>query len=354
MIKSRNWQIPLIHIAIWMVIAASIFFLFPFDQREYGFFIIKSLIGLALYAAVFYLNYLWLIQSFFFKRKFFVFVVINIVLVLVIMLVKTPWIDRLFMGPMPIPVKGFGGGPPPNEPLRGITGLFVVKDWISNIIPVFMALIVAFIQRWIGDEKRQSQIQNEQLQSEIHLLRYQLQPHFFFNALNTIYALTEVDPKQAQVTIHGFSKLMRYMLYESDKPTVSLSDEMDFIENYIQLMRLRLPATTEVVTNFPEVAKRNGMVIPMVFLPLVENAFKHGVSASQASTIVFELEIMTNSIVFKSSNSNHSVSDEQGSGIGLENLRKRLELSYPNSFSFDTVVTHGVFRTHLIIPKHGQ
>lgn len=349
----RLWRTILIHAGIWLAIVASMVFLFPFDQRQFGFFLGKSLIGLALYAALFYMNFLWLIDAFFFKRKFVPFIIINLSLVAIMTLVKSPWIDHFFVDALPMPTIDFKQGPPPKEPGLGFAGLFVIKDWISYLVPICMALIIAFVQRWINDEKRMSQKQNEQLQSELNVLRYQLQPHFFFNALNTIYALTEVDPKQAQETIHGFSKLMRYMLYESDKSMVDLADELEFIENYIRLMRLRLPSNVVIDVHFPEQGNRQGKVIPLVFLPIVENAFKHGISLTQSAKIEFRLEVLSNSLVFQSTNSNYAKIDENGSGIGLENLRKRLELSYPNKFSFDLAISRDDFRSHLIIPKNG-
>lgn len=171
----------------------------------------------------------------------------------------------------------------------------------------------------------------EKLQSELKHLKYQLQPHFFFNSLNNIYAMVDISPENAKKAIHNLSKMMRYFLYETNEEKVPLTKEIQFLLKYIDLMKLRFSNNTLVQTSFeedlPEIE-----IAPLLFIAIVENAFKHGVSATQPSTITFGLEIENDLIKFTSVNKNFPKTDEDksGSGIGLENLKKRLELIYPN------------------------
>jgi LytS/YehU family sensor histidine kinase len=225
--------------------------------------------------------------------------------------------------------------PPGTPPKR----YFIYKDFIAMMIPIIVSFAVKTAEKWANEESERQAREKEMLHSELQHLKYQLQPHFFFNSLNTVYALIERSPVVAQETVHNLSKLMRYLLYETDSGKVSLHEEIGFMTQYINLMKLRISDKTTVKTSFPASTDGN-TIAPLMFISLIENAFKHGISATQPSEISFSLRLDGNKITFVAQNINFPKNDKDksGSGIGLANLRKRLELSYPGKYEFNTRV----------------
>ncbi len=169
-----------------------------------------------------------------------------------------------------------------------------------------------------------------------------MQPHFFFNTLNNIYSLVDASPEQSKEALHQLSKMMRYLLYETEGETTVLSKELNFTANYIELMKMRIPKHVQVSTQFPA-EYREVEVLHLLFISLVENAFKHGVS-SQESFIDIRCEITKAKLTFTVSNSNYPKEelDRSGSGIGMGNLRKRIELHPSKKYEIRTFVENGV------------
>ena len=183
---------------------------------------------------------------------------------------------------------------------------------------------------------REQQLVNRQQQMEFEMLASQINPHFLFNTLNNIYSLIAFSPEKAQEAVHDLSRLLRYVLYESSQPFVPLEKDFDFLRNYVELMRIRLPKHVELKTNI--VASSPGTLIaPLLFISLVENAFKHGVSNNKPSFIHLDIHQEGAEVVCTIVNSYFPKSpdqDKSGSGIGLVNLEKRLGLLYSGHFSF--------------------
>lgn len=227
---------------------------------------------------------------------------------------------------------------------------YFYKDLVSMIMPVVISIAARTTERWSENEAEKKEIEKENLMSELQHLKYQLQPHFFFNSLNTIYALVERSPGLAQETIHNLSNLMRYMLYDTDKEKVLLSDEIEFMKQYIGLMKLRISENVNVSTEFPENTKGIN-VAPLLFISLIENAFKHGIYAGKSSEFFFAINLKDNVLSFVAKNSNFpkSEDDHSGSGIGLVNLKKRLELSYPGKHKISNQSTETYYQTTLEI-----
>lgn len=190
---------------------------------------------------------------------------------------------------------------------------------------------------------------NETVVAELTWLKHQLSPHFLFNTLNNISSLTQIDPDKAQESIGQLSDLLRYALYDSEADRVPLSSEMEFMSNYVDLMALRCNELTTVQKDF-RVPQEHVEVAPLLFISLVENAFKHGVNARYPSYVKVTMYFQDGKIWFFCSNSvfynNKPVesvqkSDHVGSGIGLENMKRRLELLYPGRYTYDCVEEKG-------------
>ena len=173
-------------------------------------------------------------------------------------------------------------------------------------------------------------------EAELTNLRNQLNPHFLLNTLNNIYALTAFDTEKAQQAIQELSKLLRYVLYEDQQTFVPLEKEVDFIINYIELMRIRISAQTKIETHFDIKPNSQSSIAPLLFISLIENAFKHGISPTEQSFIDIRITEKENTIscVIRNSNFPKSSADKSGSGIGLEQVQKRLKLLYPNHYAW--------------------
>jgi len=180
-------------------------------------------------------------------------------------------------------------------------------------------------------KESKEQLKTENLQSRYVALTNQINPHFFFNTLNNIYSLVQTDVADGQKAILQLSKLMRYLLYETEKGDKLLSEEIEFMHTYIELMKLRISEKVSIAITFPE-NYTNISIPPLLFLPFIENAFKHGISYRSTSFINVILSVLPGSIIFECSNSLVAGNDNllrQDSGIGLENVKKRLALLFP-------------------------
>ncbi len=177
---------------------------------------------------------------------------------------------------------------------------------------------------------------NETVVAELTWLKHQLSPHFLFNTLNNISSLTQIDPDKAQESIGQLSDLLRYALYDSEADKVSLAAEMEFMSNYVDLMALRCNELTTVEKEF-KAPREHVEVAPLLFISLVENAFKHGVNARYPSFVNVGMFYADGVITFRCANSlfEKQGSDHIGSGIGLENMKRRLELLYPGKYTYE-------------------
>lgn len=204
-----------------------------------------------------------------------------------------------------------------------------------HLFPLILAVVAANAirgneYRWLQNVSLTDQAQ-QNLQAELQFLRFQLQPHFFFNSLNDIYTIIDFDPTKAKEMVYGLSKLMRYMLYETQAERVSLQQEVTFIRQYLAFMQLRLSEKHQLVIDFPE-SIGDQQIAPLLLIPLVENAFKHGVSKLDPGTVSLQLEITEEQLFFRVQNPIRAEEPSRAGegGIGLENLRKRLKLQYPD------------------------
>jgi hypothetical protein len=193
---------------------------------------------------------------------------------------------------------------------------------------------IALLQKWQLDTNLRLALEQAKTTSELSFLKAQINPHFFFNTLNNIYALTLIDVETAREALHRLSRMMRYVLYETQAGTTLLSKEIAFLSDYIQLMQLRLTDKVTVTLDTPS-PLRDQPIAPMLFLPFVENAFKHGVSTLDPSWIRIDVQQTNDQLLLDVRNTlfhQKSTSLETGNGIGLANTRRRLDLLYPDQY----------------------
>lgn len=217
------------------------------------------------------------------------------------------------------------------------------------ILLVGFNIAIKLMFKSLRDEQTLKELEHERLQSELEYLKYQINPHFFMNTLNNIHALVDIDAEKARKALVELSKLMRYVLYETGNKTISLSREIQFLENYIELMKLRYINKVDIKVEFP-VEVPEVQIPPLLFVSFVENAFKHGVSYRKDSFIRVLMELEGDKLLFRCSNSIGRKVDEQHHGIGLDNIRKRLRLLFGNDYTLSIDEADECFNVLLIIP----
>jgi LytS/YehU family sensor histidine kinase len=201
----------------------------------------------------------------------------------------------------------------------------------TSLFLVFLSLGMRVLERHSQTEKLQKELEKEKLNSELAFLKNQISPHFFFNTLNNIYSLISINPEDSQKAVLRLSKLMRYLLYDSEHGNTKLSNEIDFMNNYIDLMKLRMTNKISLNVSFPE-KYDDSNIPPLIFIPFIENAFKHGISNREKSFIDIRMTTGKDSILFRCANSlikSREESEPGQSGIGLDNVTKRLNLLFP-------------------------
>lgn len=227
---------------------------------------------------------------------------------------------------------------------------YVPRAWFRFDFPgmlmIFLSIgtstSILLLRKGQQDQLMRQELEKEKVSTELSFLKAQINPHFFFNTLNSIYALTSLNVTSAQKAIHMLSAMMRYVLYDSRKEFCTLKQEIDFVSNYIELMKLRLP--DKVVVNFVKPTESQHVLIaPMLLLPYVENAFKHGISSQQKSTIDITISLEGNQLKMKVINAIFETSGLklEGSGIGMQNTQRRLELMYPGKHDVSINLTDG-------------
>ncbi len=275
---------------------------------------------------VFYLNYIYLAPKFFVPGKHRYDLLINLVLVFFLGITLHHWMNitnEIF-------IPGFKGA---YNPLNTIS--YVLRDSINFAIFAAGATALALARRWVTADQKWKESEAARAKAELMNLRSQISPHFLLNTLNNIYALISFDAPKAKETIQELSKMLRHILYDYQQPLIPLRDEISFLENYVKLMRIRMSQDVEVSFKTPS-EQYNGSIAPMILISLVENAFKHGISPREHSYIHITIKTNGPEIICDISNSHHpkTSSDKSGHGIGLIQVQSRLDLLYPNRYTW--------------------
>ena len=276
---------------------------------------------------VFYLNYLYLAPKYFVAGKHRYDLLINVILVVSLGIFLHVW-SEFTNDIFPIhTVRQF-------DIYDDIA--IIVRDTINLSIFAAGSTALALARRYVTSDQKLKASEAARSRAELYNLRSQINPHFLLNTLNNIYALTVVDQNRAQDAIQQLSKMLRHMLYDNQEDAVPLSDEIQFLENYISLMKIRLSQNVEIIFNHQK-CKAGVMIAPLIFISLIENAFKHGISPTAPCFIHIDMTASDKEIICRIENSNHpkSLADRSGHGIGLNQVERRLELAYPNRYIWE-------------------
>ena len=221
---------------------------------------------------------------------------------------------------------------------------------INVIFTVITTMVLKLVKQWYSDQKTTKDLQQEQLQTELKFLKSQINPHFLFNSLNNLYALTLSKSDSAPEVVLRLSNILRYILYESNEGYVSVRKEMEHVKDYVAVEKLRLGMGVSIDIDIDD-AIQDDPVEPMLFLTLVENAFKHSEDILPEKRFIrIHAKSLDTGFRFLIENTfSPSKRDSETGGIGLENIKKRLNLIYPNQHDIKSSTADGVYRVDLII-----
>lgn len=325
------------HLGVWCIV-----FLWPLlsleDTSRIQYVINRNWLSTLGILVVFYINYFILVDHYFFKHKKVSFYLFNLVLISVIFFLVNYLSEFTLFNPEFNGIK-----------MREVKSITVssIQLLLPMTLGIGMCVGIKMNKRLTTNEFILQKIKQTQLDAEIKYLRYQVQPHFLFNTLNNIYSLIDSSPTIAKSSIHNLSKMMRYLLHETVQNTVPIGKEVDFLERYIDLMQLRVSTNLSLKKSFP-IINQPIQIAPLLLISFIENAYKHGIDTEQESHIIINLTIKDDLIIYHVENSYFPQNEQlTQSGIGLENLRKRLELIYPDDFKLSNKIENTIYKATL-------
>lgn len=355
-----------LHILIWSCYLVLSWIQFYLDFKRVP---VQFYYGRVFNILIFYFNYLYLVPLFLLKRS------LNKYLLGVVLLLVLNGILHKFMEPDFSQLRnevvmaghnnisqGMGNGfPPPGDFKDGQLhrpGQSWFFDYLMpSVVPLLLVVIGAIIKmysEWKAAEDLKREIAAKKVTSELQFLKTQINPHFLFNSLNTIYSLAVKQSAETPEAVINLSEMMRYMLYEADRDFVPLEKELDYLKSYIQLQRLRLADGRGVTLNIHG-EYHHQKIQPLLFVSFVENAFKYGTDFSGKTQIKIVIEITRTGLTFICENVvGRLQKNKEHSGIGLENVKSRLKLSYPNTHELSIVNEDNMFKVKLYIKFLGK
>ena len=334
-----------LHLMAWVII-----FLTPmmmsgragdFNITRYLFFSVAQ----TTLVIVFYVNYFVLVPKYYFGGKRSLFFVYNVAIILTLSFAIQLWITHCMS------FFGIAHGNPPKTHDRPSSLVFIVKDVINLVMSAVMSTAICLGKQLHKAEDERKEAEQAKTVAELKNLRAQINPHFLLNTLNNIYALTAIDASRAQKAIDELSRILRHVLYDNERPFISLTEEVKFLDDYVSLMRIRLAKNVRVSFTTDISPNSQANIAPMIFISLVENAFKHGVSTTEPSFILIHIEADNKHIACTIRNSNYPKpkSDNSGHGIGLRQVKRRLELIYPGKYEWKRETTNNEYLSTIII-----
>ncbi len=336
--ENKKTYTVFLHILVWMLYITLPYLMTnePFNDRNIFLKVPRTLV----FIGYFYLNYLIYIPKLFQKKKYFSFIAINLICLILIIIINTK-----FLSPNTDLIP---------ETVRKIAGrrnsLFNFR-FVSLFFVFFLtSFSLRLFENWKKREKQLKESEREQLKSELLYLKVQINPHFLFNTLNSIYSLSIRKSEKTPNIVLKLADLMRYMIYTSSQKRVDLEAEIEYIKSYIDLQKLRLFDTVKILFEIKnnEVAYK---IEPMLLIPFVENTFKYGISYTENCEINISIQIENNKLSLITENTvfNKKAEIENESGIGLTNVKRRLHLLYPNKHILIVSEKENKYKVNLLI-----
>jgi len=345
----------LIHLLAWaVIIGMPLFVTRPGHQMVSASEYIHFLLIVFSFMAVFYINYLVLIPRYIFRKKVGAFLLGNVVLIVAVFFLVFIFSTKILPPP---------NGDAPHE--EGSQLWHMTRFFLGNLclylLVVGASVAIRMTKEWFSTEAGRREAEKTKTEMELENLKSQINPHFLFNTLNNIYSLIQIDQDKAQKAVHDLSGMLRYVLYESSSGTVPIRSDMNFLDDYISLMKLRMPSGAKISYSIPSEKNSSDRflsspIAPLLFISPLENAFKHGIKSGEESFIDIDIHEKGGHIVCNIKNSNFPKDDEDrsGSGIGIENLEKRLKMIYPGRYTYNYGVNGDTYESTLDINLLGK
>ncbi|MDO8994366.1 sensor histidine kinase [Daejeonella sp.] len=317
---------PLLHMLGWFAYILMVYIGNASRVSSYSLLVHQGL-GIVCQGIIFYANFIYLLPFIFKRIRLISWIFINLLLI-VFLSAFFVWVQYAFNYHTTLSDRHY------------ILDIFI--RIINNVAFLGLAMIIRFSIDWFKQKYNENELENKTLKTELAFLKTQINPHFLFNALNNLYALSLKNSPEAPQSILQISKIMRYLLYETNDSKVQLSKEIEIIQDYIALQQLKSKIKTEglfTITGDSELIN----IEPLLLLPLVENVFKHG-----AAPMKIQLTITSKTITFGTVNLKKT-EQKTAEGIGLQNLKRRLELLYPDQYQLDIDEKEGNFIAEMII-----
>lgn len=306
--------------------------------RHVGIVLITNILTVVFYMAITYINYFYLFPRYLKDKK---------------LLHHFSWLAlyALLLTPVKMAAIHLVTNPSDEENVQDISQLFFI--FLSLYFVGICTSIYRIMNEWIIQQRDKKELEKQTLQSELNFLKSQINPHFLFNTLNSLYALTLKKSDQAPEIVLKLSEMMRYMLYECNEKTVLLSKEIQYIQNYLDLEKLRHGSKMEVEFKILGEAGQK-RIAPLLLMPFIENSFKHGISSQVAQGFVtIELVVQDSDVYMKVENSKSPsvprISEKKSGGIGLANVRRRLNILYPEAHHLEIIESPITYKVELNI-----
>lgn len=336
--KKTAWAI-LINIAYWFPKLFQAYFVLNLNPGypPNNYWILPVYSGVEM--LIFYLFYFWFFPTYLSNRKIILFATVGLLVITMTTVAEYFFLRAL----MP-------------ATFNNASRSFVVFNMFTRVIysAIAACLIRGFIN-WYADIRYKKELERKNIETELALLKAQINPHFLFNTLNNIDVLIEKDAQRASIYLKKLSDILRFTLYESPLEQIELKQEVVYIEQYIELQKIRT-ANPDFVKFTVDGNLDNLQIAPMLFIPYIENAFKHSTNKKISKAIEIGIGVLGNTVTFTCSNAcDQSAALKQSySGLGLELINNRLNLLYKNAYALDITHTDKRFNVKLAISLHGN
>jgi len=306
----KGWR-PYLHSLFWIGIIAFLSFMY-YSSREFN---IMAMLVLFVY----YVNYLVLIPRLLDKKKYRLYIIALFAAIIVFTSVKL----GLAVSFRPYVLVHMS---------KAISiASFMVSSMITSVFVISLSIILKFTVDWFTNGRIQRDLENQRLTAELALLKSQINPHFLFNSLNSIYSLAYQRSDITPEAILKLSEIMRYMLYECNDAKVDLAKELQYLQNYIDLQKIRFGEQAHIDFRITGIIT-NQQIVPLLLISFIENAFKHGVANNPEAPIAISITVDDGNLSFYLFNKKHLHNRDAAGGIGLNNVQRRLQLLYPNKY----------------------
>ncbi|GAA4276166.1 sensor histidine kinase [Aquimarina mytili] len=341
--KTYSYQIPVkYHFFFWIGYFIVNFVRWGSYFDDYVYSLKSNLVEFTIHIFLTYFHIYYLIPKFVLKRKFTLYFIAAIVSLTVVYVARTEL--NLLLVSSNIWPEAIGAQ-------KAYSFNHIVAVTIGEIYVVALVTAIKLTSDWIYERKKNESLKQLQLQTELKYLKSQIQPHFFFNTLNNLYYLTIEKSEKAPDVVLKLSEIMQYVLYDVKEPKIGLLNEINYIQSYLELERLRhgdkITSEIQIKGNIDDID-----IPPLLLLPFIENCFKHGSKNNDAVSLDIQFEnAKDEQLIFSATNNfNVNTSKEKKHGIGIENVRRRLELLYENRYSLETKIIDNTFNVLLKIP----